>query len=40
MQAFRVVAVGARCYDVLIERISEEKGLDESKTSNGGASHE
>jgi hypothetical protein len=30
----------AGCYDFLIERTSEEEGLDESKASNGAASHE
>jgi Protein of unknown function (DUF1203) len=28
------------CYDFLIEKTSEEKGLDESKESNGAGSHE
>jgi hypothetical protein len=50
MQSYSVVAVGdgredlrdsdAGCYDFYIERTSEKEGLDESKTSNGGGSHE
>jgi hypothetical protein len=30
----------AGCYDFCIERTSERKGVDESKTSNGGGSRE
>ena len=40
MQFYRVVAFDAGCYDVLIERTSEEKSLDESRTANGESSHE
>ena len=43
MQSYSVVAVGdtaASCYDFCIERTSEKEGLDESKTFDGGLSHE
>jgi hypothetical protein len=40
MRLYRVVAFDAGCYDVLIERTSEEKSLDESRTATGDASHE
>jgi len=32
--------IDAGCYDFLIERTSEGERFDESRSSNGGASHE
>jgi len=43
MQAYRVVAVGDQttgCYDLLIERMTDENERDQDERSNGGSSHE